>query len=324
MDTATPSFKFPHPTPFNGKRDGFSIIGFLKRMDFFFDGAGIAEPRKIAVTLAFAGDEVIAWWALLNRPSTTPFKEFSDLLSTEFSPAKFKEHILALTMKMTMSLPLNIPNVMAYITKAREYHLLLQTYYNDNAVLNDTIRTAFLNGAPAQLRQMLEVAIINAGEDRIDLPKLFKAAEEFGRIFHSGDSSLGAKALAVTGSSAGITNSMARKLITLVLPPWLLFYRRSTISASRSTISRDTTAALVDSPQKNAKTSLTRMAVSVAAKSMPDISLPIAPRTRPLLADLSITYHLLTRVDPSREMPPATKVGPDPSCRNCTSLSHQW
>jgi len=212
MDTATPSFKFPHPTPFNGKRDGFSIIGFLKRMDFFFDGAGIAEPRKIAVTLAFAGDEVIAWWALLNRPSTTPFKEFSDLLSTEFSPAKFKEHILALTMKMTMSLPLNIPNVMAYITKAREYHLLLQTYYNDNAVVNDTIRTAFLNGAPAQLRQMLEVAIINAGEDRIDLPKLFKAAEEFGRIFHSGDSSLGAKALAVTGSSAGITNSMAMEV----------------------------------------------------------------------------------------------------------------
>ena len=92
------------------------------------------------------------------------------------------------------------------------------------------------------------------------------------------------------------------KLITLVLPPWLLFYRRSTISASRSTISRDTTAALVDSPQKNAKTSLTRMAVSVAAKSMPDISLPIAPRTRPLLADLSITYHLLTREEWRQEV----------------------
>lgn len=212
MDSATPSFKFPHPTPFNGKRDGFSIIGFLKRMNFFFDGAGIAEPRKITVTLAFAGDEVIAWWTLLNQPSTTQFDDFSKLLSSEFSPAKFKEHILALTMKMTMSLPLNIPNVMAYITKAREYHLLLQTYYNDNSVLNDTIRTAFLSGAPAQLRQMLEVAIINAGEDDIDLPKLFKAAEEFGRIFHSSDSSLGAKALAVTGSSAGITNSMAMEL----------------------------------------------------------------------------------------------------------------
>ncbi|GJJ74408.1 hypothetical protein EMPS_06766 [Entomortierella parvispora] len=212
MDSATPSFKFPHPTPFNGKRDGFSVLGFLKRMTFFFDGAGIAESRKVGVTLAFAGDEVIGWWALLNKPSDTSFPDFSELLAAEFSPAKFKEHILALTMQMKMTLPLNISNVMAYITKAREYHLLLQSYYADNTVLNDTIRTAFLSGAPTQLRQMLEVAIVNAGNDTIDLPRLFKAAEEFGRIFHTGDPSLVAKALAASGSSAGITDPNAMEV----------------------------------------------------------------------------------------------------------------
>ncbi|GJJ67756.1 hypothetical protein EMPS_00102 [Entomortierella parvispora] len=212
MDSATPSFKFPHPTPFNGKRDGFSVLGFLKRMTFFFDGAGIAEPRKVGVTLAFAGDEVIGWWALLNKPSDTSFKDFSELLATEFSPAKFKEHILALTMQLKMTLPLNISNVMAYITKAREYHLLLQSHYDDNKVLNDTIRTALLSGAPTQLRQMLEVAIVNASNDTIDLLRLFKAAEEFGRIFHTGDTSLGAKALAASGSSAGITDPNAMEV----------------------------------------------------------------------------------------------------------------
>ncbi|GJJ78501.1 hypothetical protein EMPS_10860 [Entomortierella parvispora] len=115
-------------------------------------------------------------------------------------------------MQMKMTLPLNISNVMAYITKAREYHLLLQSYYADNAVLNDTIRTAFLSGAPTQLRQMLEVAIVNAGNDTIDLPRLFKAAEEFGRIFHTEDPSLGAKALAASGSSAGITDPNAMEV----------------------------------------------------------------------------------------------------------------
>ena len=218
MDSAIPSFKLPHPTPFNGKRDGFSIIDFLKRMTFFFEGASIAKHRQVVVTLAFAGDSVISWWTLLNKPNTTPFSEFANLLTTEFSPAKFKEHILDLTMKMTMALPLNIANVMAYITKARDYHLLLLSYYTDNPILQDAIRTAFLNGAPPQLRQMLEVAIVNAGDDTTDLPRLFKATEEFGRIFHTDNSSLGAKALAVSGSSAGITNPMAMEIDNISVP----------------------------------------------------------------------------------------------------------
>ncbi|KAF9898656.1 hypothetical protein EC991_010729, partial [Linnemannia zychae] len=65
--------------------------------------------------------------------------------------------------------------------------------------LTDTIRTAFLAGFPQQLRQMLEVVIVNSGSNNIDMPKLFKSAEEFGRIFNSDNISTGAKALALSG-----------------------------------------------------------------------------------------------------------------------------
>ncbi|KAF9272917.1 hypothetical protein BGZ88_004243, partial [Linnemannia elongata] len=40
---------------------------------------------------------------------------------------------------------------MAYITLACKYHLLLQSYYAEtNAMLSDTVRTAFLAGAPVE------------------------------------------------------------------------------------------------------------------------------------------------------------------------------
>ncbi|KAG0289096.1 hypothetical protein BGZ98_003988 [Dissophora globulifera] len=104
-------------------------------------------------------------------------------------------------MKMKMATPANFTNVTAYITLARKYHLLLQSYYtNNDTMLTDTIRTAFLAGAPPQLRQMLEVVIANAGTETIDMPRLFKSAEEFGRIFNTDDISTGAKALALAGS----------------------------------------------------------------------------------------------------------------------------
>jgi hypothetical protein len=198
----TGTFRYPHPAPYDGVRDGFSILNFLQRMRLFFMGAQIEAERQTVVALAFAGDEAVSWWTLLALPNNTPFNHFSSLLATEFSPSKFKEHILSLAMKMKMSTPANFANVTAYITLARKYHLLLQSYYSDNhAMLTDTIRTAFLAGAPQQLRQMLEVVIANAGDNTVEMPQLFKSAEEFGRIFNSDDMSTGAKALAISGST---------------------------------------------------------------------------------------------------------------------------
>ncbi|KAG0195271.1 hypothetical protein BGX28_001803, partial [Mortierella sp. GBA30] len=208
----TGTFRYPHPAVYDGVRDGFSILNFLQRMRLFFTGAEIPAAKQTVVTLAFAGDEAVSWWTLLALPNETPFHEFSARIATEFSPAKFKEHILSLAMTMSMATPTNIANVNAYITQARKYFLLLQSYYHDTDMLNDTIRTAFLAGAPLQLRQMLEVVIVNAGNDTIDMPKLFKSAEEFGRIFNSNDISPGAKALAISGSTAGTTNPNAMEV----------------------------------------------------------------------------------------------------------------
>jgi len=214
----TGTFRYPHPAAYDGVRDGFSILNFLQRMRLFFAGAEIAAERQTVVTLAFAGDEAVSWWTLLAMPNNTPFATFSSLLATEFSPVKFKEHILSLAMKMKMATPTNLTNVMAYITLARKYYLFLQSYYTDNnAMLNDTIRTAFLAGAPLQLRQMLEVVIVNAGTDTVDIHQLFKSAEEFGRIFNSDDISPGAKALALSGSTAGTTNPNAMEIDNIQL-----------------------------------------------------------------------------------------------------------
>ncbi|KAF9113768.1 hypothetical protein BGW39_003602, partial [Mortierella sp. 14UC] len=172
------------------------------RMRLFFVGAEIAAAKQTVTTLAFAGDEAVSWWTLLALPNETPFATFSFLLATEFSPAKFKEHILTLAMQMKMSSPYTTASVNAYINLARKYHLLLTSYYDDDSMLSDTIRTAFLAGCPLHLRQMLEVVLVNAGNTTIELSKLFKSAEEFGRIFGtSNGNTTAARALAIAGST---------------------------------------------------------------------------------------------------------------------------
>jgi len=215
MDTlATVSFKFPHPAPFNGARDGFSALQFLQRLDFFFVGAGIDDSRKTVTAISFSGTDAIQWWVLQGLPPTTTFEEFKDLFPAEFSPANFKEHVLALLMKLKMNSPPNHANVMTYINEARKYFLLLQSYYQaaERNALNDAVRTAFLEGLPLQLRQMIEVTIINSGTAQFTMAQVFKSTEEFGRIFHGNSTTHGAKALAISGSSAGLSNPDAMEI----------------------------------------------------------------------------------------------------------------
>ncbi|KAF9406048.1 hypothetical protein BGZ76_006427, partial [Entomortierella beljakovae] len=110
---------------------------------------------------------------------------------------------------------------MTYINDARKYFLLLHSYYNEaeRNALNDAVRTAFLEGLPLQLRQMIEVAMINSGTTQFTMAQVFKSTEEFGRIFHSSSSTThGAKALAISGSSAGLSNPDAMEIDNIGTP----------------------------------------------------------------------------------------------------------
>lgn len=173
---------------FNGVRDGFAVLDFLERMKLFFIGARIAEEDRTITALGFAGSETIQWWNLLEHPLNAPFLQFSSLMATEFSPANFKEHILSLVMNLRMTGPFTHLNLMAYVNTSRRYYTILLNHYTaltnnasaSSAILDDAVRTAFLAGVPANLRQSLELKIVS--NVSYPLLNLFHDADVFGRI----------------------------------------------------------------------------------------------------------------------------------------------
>ena len=178
---STSSFKFPRPDPYLGVRDGFQCLAWLTSLRRFFVGAKILDDQRTLHAVIFLSGSAALWWEGSGLQDTAPFSKFESAFKAEYCPAGFEDHVRSLLFSIRLE-----TTVADYIARLRRYMAILcPPMMSDEArtVLEQTAKTCFLNGAPENLRQMLQSLDIASGSTKT-IHDLCSAAEQFDSIYH--------------------------------------------------------------------------------------------------------------------------------------------
>jgi hypothetical protein len=147
------SNSFPKPPVYQGERDGFLCEAWLTAMRRYFIGADIPDIKRTLTAVSYMAAAAALWWEGQALDDLCPWEEFAAAFRSEFSPAGFLDQVRSMlfTIKMTST-------VSDYVARTRKYLALLSAgviHEQARAMLEESAKACFLNGAPLALQQQL-------------------------------------------------------------------------------------------------------------------------------------------------------------------------
>jgi len=175
------SNSFPKPPVYQGERDGFLCEAWLTAMRRYFIGADIPDIKRTLTAVSYMAAAAALWWEGQALDDLCPWEEFAAAFRSEFSPAGFLDQVRSMlfTIKMTST-------VSDYVARTRKYLALLSAgviHEQARAMLEESAKACFLNGAPLALQQQLLNFQINSPPG-VSIHAICNAAERFDGIFH--------------------------------------------------------------------------------------------------------------------------------------------
>lgn len=175
------SNSFPKPPVYQGERDGFLCEAWLTAMRRYFLGADIPDIKRTLTAVSYMTAAAALWWEGQALDDLCHWDEFAEAFRSEFSPAGFLDQVRSMlfTIKMTST-------VSDYVARTRKYMALLsagELHEQARAMLDESAKACFLNGAPVGLRQQLLNFQINS-PGKVNIREICSAAERFDAIFH--------------------------------------------------------------------------------------------------------------------------------------------
>jgi hypothetical protein len=136
--------------------------------------------------VAYLGSAGLLWWDGLQAPDDTPWHQFEERFRSEFRPAGFHDHVRTLLFGIKMT-----TTVADYVSRTRRYLAVLcsnDTHPEGRRMLEESVKTCFLAGAPVGLRQML-MGLDITSHAPVTIHEMCQAAERFDTIYNFSASS---------------------------------------------------------------------------------------------------------------------------------------
>ena len=155
LDTTT------KPGKYDGARDGFQCLTFLKEVNRYFTMKNITGNKRTIHAIGFLGRSSLLWWESLGHEDTCAYETFVSAFKKAYMPAGFFDQVrhLLLTAKFETTLA-------EYLTRLRLYmNLLLADNPSRREMLEENVITVFLQGCPLDLQIMLR-------SDRVSNPNI--------------------------------------------------------------------------------------------------------------------------------------------------------
>lgn len=164
------------PGKYDGARDGFQCLTFLKEVDRYFTMKNITGNKRTIHAIGFLGRSSLLWWESLGHADTCEYDTFVSAFKRAYMPAGFFDQVrhLLLTAKFETTLA-------EYLTRLRLYmNLLLADNPNRREMLEENVITVFLQGCPLDLQIMLRSDRV--ANPTITFEKMCEKAEEWDYI----------------------------------------------------------------------------------------------------------------------------------------------
>lgn len=186
LPSAAPSFpsaaaeiRYPRPQPFNGVRDGFSALTWLKTMERYFCATQLRSDLYTVMAVAYLGPRSAEWFNGSGISHDASFEDFKKAFKNAFIPDDFLRvvrHSLA-TLRMTST-------VEDYTTESRRLLSVLTSEAKDVSAryeIESMAHISFIEGCPKSLQQLLSAMLVTQA---LTVEQLYQAAEKYDRIYH--------------------------------------------------------------------------------------------------------------------------------------------
>ncbi|KAG0248357.1 hypothetical protein BGZ95_008097 [Linnemannia exigua] len=135
------------PTKYDGTRDGFKCLAWLKEVQRYFAMKGISDRKRTMHPINLLNQSSLMWWESLNIGDDCEYPTFVTLFKQAYMPEGFIQQVrgLLLTAKLTT-------NLAEYLTRLRLYmNILLSEDSSGRSFLEATAKVVFLQGCPDDL-----------------------------------------------------------------------------------------------------------------------------------------------------------------------------
>ncbi|KAF9547106.1 hypothetical protein BGW38_009645 [Lunasporangiospora selenospora] len=176
---STPSFHYPHPEKFQGKRDGFSALTWLRSVRRYFLATSTPENIKTVVAASLLGEEAGQWFDGSSLPDDTSFPEFERRFKLAYIPSDFDSVLRSRLATLRMS-----TTVDAHVAEARRLLTALLADASSDLTrieLQKLAHVSFLEGCPKSLQQLLRALMVS---QTLSVYQLFEAAEQYDRVYN--------------------------------------------------------------------------------------------------------------------------------------------
>ncbi|KAI1286592.1 hypothetical protein EDD11_010610 [Mortierella claussenii] len=182
LPPANAHVRIPAPFVFDGKRDGFTALSWLRAVHRYFVAAALNPATFTIHAIAYLAAAPAQWFDGSGLPDECHFKDvFVPAFKKEFVPINFARNCRSRLGKLELT-----SDFTTFIT---EFKMLLTALHADAdntphaiAVIDDFARAAFIDNSPQLLQQMLLAYEIS--NPTVTLSELFSLSEQYDRIFH--------------------------------------------------------------------------------------------------------------------------------------------
>lgn len=181
--TATTLIEFDttsKPAKYDGTRDGYKCLAWLKEVKRYFAMKSIPEQRQTIHAINLLNQSSLLWWESLNFTDDCSFDTFTEQFKRAYMPHGFIEQVRAslLTARLTS-------NLAEFLTRLRLYmNILLSEDPTSRDFLNHTAKVIFIQGCPEDLQQLLQAdQVMNP---TISFTDMCAKAEGFDAIYSFG------------------------------------------------------------------------------------------------------------------------------------------
>ena len=186
-DTAPPALRTfiefdtsSKPTKYDGTRDGFKCLAWLKEVQRYLSMKDIPDNKWTINAVNLLNQSALLWWESLNLGDSTTYIEFVGQFKKAYMPDGFLGQVRGLLLNAKLT-----TNLAEYLTRLRLYmNILLAEDPSSREFLETTVKVVFLQGCPDDLQQLLRSDQVS--NPNITFSDMCSKAEGFDSIYAFG------------------------------------------------------------------------------------------------------------------------------------------
>ena len=168
------------PAKYDGTRDGFKCLAWLKEVKRYFSMKGVPEDKRTIHAINLLNHSSLLWWDSLNHDDSTDYNTFVKEFKKAYMPDGFLEQVRGLLLNAKLT-----SNLAEYLTRLRLYmNLLIAEDVTGRAFLEATAQVVFHQGCPDDLQQLLRSDKVSNPD--ITFSDMCSKAEGFDNIYAFG------------------------------------------------------------------------------------------------------------------------------------------